>query len=77
VRTALSQFGWWATPEDAAAYLETAPKVADNHGDRIAAERRASSLPGYELPVPMPLDQFTELLRRRQNDRSHRSGSRA
>lgn len=58
MRTALSQFGWWPTPEAAARYLETAPKVADNHGDRVAAERRARSVPGHEIPTPMPLAEF-------------------
>lgn len=38
-RTASRQFSWYSR-EEAAAYLASAVKMHENHGDRIAMERR-------------------------------------
>ena len=35
----------WLSPEEARVFLEHAPMMAENHGDRIAADRRAFGIP--------------------------------
>jgi hypothetical protein len=48
VRTAHGQFRWFASRQESAEYLARVPVMAENHGDRIAAERRLDPVTSRE-----------------------------